>query len=388
MVTAKNAATALKVIQEQMDLAIAAPKCHKCGCLQQTVEALSSTAAGKTDLAGALQSAREVFVPKEYDCLGCPICYPAIAANVFAEAYPEAGAQLDLCPTEEPEKRVGWPPLPGDYRVLKYKAPVAVCTLNSPEVAEQIADRNPEAVAIVGTMRTENLGIERVIRNTLRNPNVRFLLLCGEDTRQAIGHLPGQSLTMLFQNGIDDRGRIIGAKGKRPVLKNVSKEEVEAFRQQVEPVGLIGEERVDVLLETLGGLSLRDPGSVSRPVAVTEVESVEAKEPKLLKLDPAGYFVVYPDQRVKRLALEHYKNSGALDIVLEGDSAAALYMTAIERGLVTRLDHAAYLGRELARAERSLETGETYVQDKASGNIVLQGNRSAVDSCGCAGSCQ
>ncbi len=388
MAKAENAAPALKVIQEQMDLAIAAPKCHKCGCLQQTVEALSATATGRTDLADILQGAREVFVPKEYDCLGCPICYPAIAANAFAEAYPEAGAQLDLCPTEEPEKRVGWPPLPGDYRVLKYKAPVAVCTLNSSELAEQIADRGPVAVAIVGTMHTENLGIERVIRNTLANPNLRFLVLCGEDTKQAIGHLPGQSLTMLFQNGVDDRGRIIGAKGKRPLLKNVSKEEVEAFRQQVEPVGLIGEERVDILLETVDGLSLRDPGAVSRSVVLTKLESVEAKEPKRLVLDPAGYFIVYPDQRMKRLALEHYKNSGVLDVVLEGDSAAALYTTAIERGLVTRLDHAAYLGRELARAERSLETGETYVQDKAAGNMLAQGDRSAVDSCGCGGRCQ
>lgn len=385
MAKAENAALALKVVQEQMDLAIAAPKCHKCACLQKTVEALSATATGKTDLAETLQRAREVLVRKEYDCLGCPICYPAIATNAFTEAYPGAGTQLDLCPTEEPEKRVGWPPLPGDYRVLKYKAPVAVCTLNSSELAKQIAYQEPAAVAIVGTMHTENLGIERVIHNTLANPNVRFLVLSGEDTKQAIGHLPGQSLMMLFQNGIDDRGRIIGAKGKRPVLKNISKEWVEAFRQQVEPVSLIGEERVDTLLETVNRLSVRDPGAVSRSVVLTEVESIEAKEAKRLTLDPAGYFVVYPDQRLKRLALEHYKNSGALDMVLEGDSAAALYTSAIERGLVARLDHAAYLGRELARAERSLETGETYVQDKAAGPILPPQSLNSGESCGCSG---
>ena len=40
-------------------------------------------------------------------------------------------------------------------------------------------------------------------------------------------------------------------------------------------------------------------------------------------------------------------------------------MTAIERGLLTRLDHAAYLGRELARAEHALSSGETYAQDAA-----------------------
>ena len=62
-------------------------------------------------------------------------------------------------------------------------------------------------------MHTENLGIERVIRNVLANPNIRILLLCGEDTRQLIGHLPGQSLESLFANGLDEKKRIIGAKG-------------------------------------------------------------------------------------------------------------------------------------------------------------------------------
>jgi tetrahydromethanopterin S-methyltransferase subunit A len=56
-----------------------------------------------------------------------------------------------------------------------------------------------------------------------------------------------------------------------------------------------------------------------------------------------------------------------LDCVIEGATPSALYATAIERGLVTRLDHAAYLGRELARAEQSLRTGEPYVQDRAAG---------------------
>ena len=30
----------------------------------------------------------------------------------FAEAHSEAAAGLDLCPTEEPDERSGWPPLP------------------------------------------------------------------------------------------------------------------------------------------------------------------------------------------------------------------------------------------------------------------------------------
>ena len=57
--------------------------------------------------------------------------------------------------------------------------------------------------------------------------------------------------------------------------------------------------------------------------------------------------------------LEHY-HDGALDVVIEGTNASELYISAIKKGLLSRLDHAAYLGRELARAEHSLMTGETY----------------------------
>jgi tetrahydromethanopterin S-methyltransferase subunit A len=66
------------------------------------------------------------------------------------------------------------------------------------------------------------------------------------------------------------------------------------------------------------------------------------------------------------IALEHYRQDGVLDSVIEGQHAAALYTPVIEKGLVSRLDHAAYLGRELARAEQALAVGTPYVQDGAS----------------------
>jgi tetrahydromethanopterin S-methyltransferase subunit A len=125
-------------------------------CTRQ-VEALGGTEAGKNELAPVLAEARSVFVPKEYDCLGCPLCYPAIAANAFVEAYPDVGAGLDLCPTEEPDERSGWPPLPGDFYVVRSGAPVAVCTLNSETLATSLATRKPEGLAIVGIMHAQSL---------------------------------------------------------------------------------------------------------------------------------------------------------------------------------------------------------------------------------------
>lgn len=370
MTIAEQTASALHVITDQIEEAIAAPKCHKCGCLQQTVAALADTKAGQEELAETLARARDVFVPKKYDCLGCPVCYPAIAANAFAEAYPAAGATLDLCPTEEPEERKGWPPLPGDYSVIRYGAPVAVCALNSELLVRNLVDSKPDGLAIAGTLHTENLGIERIIKNTLANQHIRFLVLCGEDTQHAVGHLPGQSFVSLFRNGLDENNRIVGAKGKRPVLKNVSREEVETFMRQVELVAMIGEENPDKVSETIRACAQRNPGAVAVPFNATPVERIQASEPNRLKLDKAGYFVVYPDSRSKRLVVEHYTNKGVLDCVLEGDSTGALYTEAIERQLLTRLDHAAYLGRELARAERCLLDGSPFVQDAAPGELT------------------
>ena len=77
--------------------------------------------------------------------------------------------------------------------------------------------------------------------------------------------------------------------------------------------------------------------------------------------DPVSYFVIFIDRMRRRLNLEHYKNNGVLTKIIEGCSAAEVYMTAIERGLLTRLDHAAY--RELTRAEHALSSGETCAQD-------------------------
>lgn len=84
--------------------------------------------------------------------------------------------------------------------------------------------------------------------------------------------------------------------------------------------------------------------------------------------------------------LEHYSNRGVLDKAFSGTSAPMLYTSAIDAGLVSRLDHAAYLGRELTRAERALQDGERYVQDRAPADSDLAEttqNENRAGGCGC-----
>ena len=63
--------------------------------------------------------------------------------------------------------------------------------------------------------------------------------------------------------------------------------------------------------------------------------------------------------------VEHYANDNTLLRVIEGRTARALYRTIIANGWVTELSHAAYLGKELARAESSLQHNLRFVQDRA-----------------------
>src|SRR5512136_675959 len=122
-----------------------------------------------------------------------------------------------------------WPPLRGEYSVGDPKNSIAVVTL-----ASQL---HIEGAAIVGPCKTENLGVEKVVANIISNSNIRFLLICGAESK---GHLPGDSILALHGNGIDSNGRIIGSPGAIPFIQNLSVEAINRFRDQVEILDMIG----------------------------------------------------------------------------------------------------------------------------------------------------
>jgi dihydropteroate synthase len=110
---------------------------------------------------------------------------------------------------------------------------------------------------------------------------------------------------------------------------------------------------------------------------------------RFIDLDPEGYFIIYIDREAQLIWTKHYTNvisdkGLALDpatgkpIPTKGKvertpSATFSARTAKElciqlfEGkppyLVSKFDHAAYLGREFTRAEFCLESGSDYVQD-------------------------
>jgi len=109
---------------------------------------------------------------------------------------------------------------------------------------------------------------------------------------------------------------------------------------------------------------------------------------RYIDLDPNGYFIIKVDLKKNKIILEHFLNNinddgYALDPetnetikcdsqnkrvsneVFEGISAKELgiLITEERNDLITRYDHALYLGRELQKAEECLYRKLPYIQD-------------------------
>jgi len=110
---------------------------------------------------------------------------------------------------------------------------------------------------------------------------------------------------------------------------------------------------------------------------------------RFIELDPAGYFIIYLDREADVICAKHYTNvinekglacdpetgeplptRGKVErnstVTFTGRTAKELCIKIFEETKpcpLGYLDHAAYLGRELVRAELALISGQDYVQD-------------------------
>jgi len=272
----------------------------------------------------------------------------------------------------------GWPVEQADIFVLDADRPLALCTLGDLELARSLASQGHPSLALIGPMATENLGVEKLVRNVVTNPAIRTIVLVGPETGGSAptGHYAGDALLCLFRNGVDTHTkRILEAKGRRPFLKNLTRDEIGLFRDRVSVVdhrGLAEPATIRALVDTaaddLAGLEETHSetqvasAATTAPVAVPLVEVHAAA--RGFQKDPLGYFVIFCDHVYARLVVEHYTNEDERTLVIAGRNPGAIAQAVIERGLLGSLDHAVYLGRELERAAAALETGQAYVQDE------------------------
>lgn len=91
-----------------------------------------------------------------------------------------------------------------------------------------------------------------------------------------------------------------------------------------------------------------------------DVPVVNAEENYKFKHDPAGSFKIMVEHG-KIKAVHYHKMEPQIAVM--GKTAKAVYDEILKRGLISRMEHATYLGSELERAEIASKVGKTYVQD-------------------------
>lgn len=106
-----------------------------------------------------------------------------------------------------------------------------------------------------------------------------------------------------------------------------------------------------------------------REVSLSEAEKKivvsNALERKSYTYDPLGYFKVKVDHKTGEIYVFHYRlGERKPDFAVKGLNPKEIYTKIIEEKLVSRLDHAAYLGCELQKAKVAIQTGRSYVQDE------------------------
>jgi len=267
-----------------------------------------------------------------------------------------------------PDRSDGWPFLAGRYRVLNASAPVVVATLGSEELAADLQSIAPAGLCMTAELRSAG-DATKLLRNLTTNLAVQRLVIAGADESRTT---LGRALVELGGNTKASNGDSKGdpdelATMVRGIRAELPDEDLERFRNQIEVIDLVGCGDVDKILSRVAqsaGEAKRPNVGFVRPAdeAGDGVERVLAAENVSYEARPdkAGDFVIRLDG--DRIVVEHYGHKDNLLRTVEGPDARDICLTLIRNGWVSKLDHAAYLGRELMRAELALKRGEPFVQ--------------------------
>lgn len=156
----------------------------------------------------------------------------------------------------------GYYPWGGEFTVCSPDGCIAVVLLN---IKYTPSDR----VAIYGSLKTENIGIEKIVANVISNPYIRYLVVCGDDIR---GHRSGSSLVALNKNGIDEQHKIIDAPGAIPYIENLNEEAIDRFHAQIEIVDLLGVKDKKTIDKTIDEYIQKSPSSFGEPYIAIQIK--------------------------------------------------------------------------------------------------------------------
>jgi tetrahydromethanopterin S-methyltransferase subunit A len=254
-----------------------------------------------------------------------------------------------------------WPFVPGRYFVIDETAPVIVVLPDNDVLAETLAALSVQGLCMISPSCRSASDVEKLIRNVESNLSIHGIVLAGGQPDRDYPAVA--ALRAIFDDdaGISEKARKI-AHAARGKLKDF---DFAALQRRVDVFDMLACSEIDKIVAGVvkygsegqrpdAGFVLKNSDTVlgvQRVVAPTRI-SHEYQH------DKAGKFIIGTD--ASSILVEHYNSKGELLRLIQGSSARDLCILLIRNGWVSRLDHAAYLGRELALAEIALQQGAPY----------------------------
>jgi tetrahydromethanopterin S-methyltransferase subunit A len=257
-----------------------------------------------------------------------------------------------------------WPFVSGRYRIVDATAPVVIVGSNAEALAEDLAALETSGICMIATHCRSPKDVEKLIRNIATNMAIQNVIVtdpsdAGSPALLALLKLLGADLE------IDDAAQA----HVRKIKSNLDDVGFDALARQVRAVNMLGSYQTDRIVARVSELASEanrpntgfrapahdDENGIERVIAAKNIDYE-------LQADKAGNFFV--SVKDKKIVVEQYSAKNDLLRVIEGHTARDLCITLIRNGWVSKLDHAAWLGRELLRAELSMESGDEFMPDR------------------------
>ena len=80
-------------------------------------------------------------------------------------------------------------------------------------------------------------------------------------------------------------------------------------------------------------------------------------------MDRKGYFLIRADRKKNLIEVGLCRKKNTIDTIVLGETPVDIYFTLVQKKLISRFEHAAYIGKETQKAYTALQLGIEYVQD-------------------------
>ncbi|MEO8464743.1 MAG: DUF4346 domain-containing protein [Gammaproteobacteria bacterium] len=253
-----------------------------------------------------------------------------------------------------------WPFIRGDYDVIDAAAPVVVVLSNDRASGNEFIAKPPPGLCMLARLHSAG-DAAKLLRAVAANLSIQTLICAAENP----GQQPLAAALLKLGRGDEVPGGPLGSL-MNTIASQLERAELDALRERVDFVDMLAcsdTAKIGAKVATArSAVHQANAGFVTRATAGGAERLIVPRDlPNDTLPDKTGRFRIRLEEH--SIVVDHIDTKERLVRVIEGKTARDICLTLIRNGWVSRLDHAAYLGRDLARAELALRNGQPFTPD-------------------------